>query len=395
MSSTRGGRGAMTKTPITRQDLRRRLYVKAKAEPSWRFWGLYGHVCKRDTLRAAYKLAKENDGAPGGDGVTFEAIEADGVEAFLDQLREELVQRRYRPQRPRKVGIPKEGGKVRHLSIPSIRDRVVQGALKLILDQHLPRLHEDLRTDRYQPLPVRRVEIPKAGKPGEWRPLGIPAVIDRVCQQALLNRLEPIFEPLFDDSSFGYRPGRSAKDALRKIWQEIEAGAEWIVDADLKDYFGSIDHDKLLTLVAQRVADGRVLTLIERMLTAGAMQHGRLFPTTQGTPQGGVVSPLLSNILLTPFDREMRRRGYQLTRYADDWAVTCRSRSEAEAALRCAAKILATLGVQLNVRKTRIVHVRQGIAFLGYTIRRGRRQLHLPATRIKSNARRGGLYAYP
>src|SRR5262245_43018361 len=120
MSSTRGGRGAMTKTPITLQDLRRRLYVKAKAEPSWRFWGLYGHVCKRDTLRAAYKLAKEHDGAPGGDGVTFEAIEADGVEAFLDQLREELVQRRYRPQRPRKVGIPKEGGKVRHLSIPSI-----------------------------------------------------------------------------------------------------------------------------------------------------------------------------------------------------------------------------------------------------------------------------------
>jgi RNA-directed DNA polymerase len=234
-------------------------------------------------------------------------------------------------------------------------------------DEHLQRLHEDLRTDRYQPLPVRRVDIPKTGKPGEWRPLGIPAVIDRVCQQALLNRLEPIFEPLFDDSSFGYRPGRSAKDALRKVWREIDAGAEWIVDADLKDYFGSIDHDKLMTLVAQRVADGRVLTLIERMLTAGAMQHGRLFPTTQGTPQGGVVSPLLSNILLTPFDREMRRRGYQLTRYADDWAVTCRSRQEAAAALRCAEKILATLGVQLNLRKTRIVHVRRGFAFLGYT----------------------------
>jgi len=268
-------------------------------------------------------------------------------------------------------------------------------AVEQKLDEHLHRLHEDLRTDRYQPLPVRRVDIPKVGKPGEWRPLGIPAVIDRVCQQALLNRLEPIFEPLFDDSSFGYRPGWSAKDALRKVWREIEAGAEWIVDADLKDYFGSIDHEKLLTLVAQRVADGRVLTLIERMLTAGAMQHGRLFPTTQGTPQGGVVSPLLSNILLTPFDREMRRRGYQLTRYADDWAVTCRSRREAEAALRCASKILATLGVQLNLRKTRIVHVRQGIAFLGYTIRRGRRELYLPATRIKSNARRGGLYAYP
>lgn len=262
-------------------------------------------------------------------------------------------------------------------------------------DEHLHRLHEDLRTDRYQPLPVRRVDIPKAGKPGEWRPLGIPAVIDRVCQQALLNRLEPIFEPLFDDSSFGYRPGRSTKDALRKLWREIEAGAEWIVDADLKDYFVSIDHDKLLTLVAQRVADGRVLTLSERMLTAGAIQHGRLFPTTQGTPQGGVVSPLLSNILLTPFDREMRRRGYQLTRYADDWAVTCRSRQEAEAALRCAEKILATLGVHLNVRKTRIVHVRRGFAFLGYTIKRGQRALCLPAAQIKSNTRRGGLYAYP
>jgi RNA-directed DNA polymerase len=262
-------------------------------------------------------------------------------------------------------------------------------------DVHLRRLHEDLCTDRYQPLPVRRVNIPKAGKPGETRPLGIPAIVDRVCQQALLNRLEPIFEPLFDDSSFGYRPGRSAKDALRKMWREIETGAEWIVDADLKDYFGSIDHEKLMTLVAQRVADGRVLTLMERMLTAGVMDEGRLFPTTQGTPQGGVVSPLLSNILLTPFDREMRRRGYQLTRYADDWAVTCRSRREAEAALRCATKILATLGVQLNLRKTRIVHARHGIAFLGYTIRRGRRALYLPATRIKSNARRGSLYAYP
>src|SRR5262245_36995714 len=134
MSSTRGGRGEMTKTPITLQDLRRRLYVKAKAEPSWRFWGLYGHVCKRETLRTAYRLAKQNDGAPGSDGVTFEAIEADGADSFLDQLREELVQRSYRPQRARKVGIPKDGGKVRQLSIPAIRDRVVQGALKLILE---------------------------------------------------------------------------------------------------------------------------------------------------------------------------------------------------------------------------------------------------------------------
>ena len=170
--------------------------------------------------------------------------------------------------------------------------------------------------------------IPKPGQPGKFRPLGIPPTIyDRVCQQALLNRLEPIFEPGFDDASFGYRRGRSAKDALRKIWRELQEGREWIVDADLKDFFGSVDHDRLVTLVAQRVSDGRVLRLIRSMLKAGCMVEGRRLATEQGTPQGGVVSPLLSNVLLTPFDREMRRRGYRLTRYADDWVVTCRSRA--------------------------------------------------------------------
>jgi group II intron reverse transcriptase/maturase len=184
------------------------------------------------------------------------------------------------------------------------------------LDPQLDRLQSELKEDAYRPQPVRQVQIPKAGKPGEFRTLGIPTIYDRVCQQALLNRLEPVF----DEANFGYRRGRSTKDAMRKVWKEIQSGREWIVDADLKDFFGSVDHVKLLALVAQRIADGRVLRLIEAMLKAGSYGRGRLFPTERGTPQGGVVSPLLSNILLTPFDQEMRRKGYQLTRYADDCA---------------------------------------------------------------------------
>ena len=208
----------------------------------------------------------------------------------------------------------------------------------------MDRLHRELKEDVYRPQPVRQVQIPKAGKPGEFRTLGIPTIYDRVCQQALLNRLEPIFEPVFDEANFGYRRGRSTKDAMRKVWKEIQSGREWIVDADLKDFFGSVDHEKLLTLVAQRIADGRVLRLIEAMLKAGSYGKGRLFPTERGTPQGGVVSPLLSNILLTPFDQEMRRKGYQLTRYADDWVVTCESAAEARAAVAAALRILKRTG---------------------------------------------------
>jgi RNA-directed DNA polymerase len=191
-------------------------------------------------------------------------------------------------------------------------------AFEVRLEEQLERLHCELRDETYQPQPVMQHLISKAGQPGKYRALGIPTIYDRVCQQAILNRLEPIFDGVFDEASFGYRKGRSTKDALRKVWRELEQGNEWVVDADLRDFFGSIDHNKLLTLVNQRVSDGRVLGLLEQILQAGCVVGGKRLATEQGTPQGGVVSPLLSNILLTPFDREMRRKGYRLTRYADD-----------------------------------------------------------------------------
>ena len=254
-------------------------------------------------------------------------------------------------------------------------------AFEASLDANLDRLHRELRDGKYVPQPVLQRLIPKAGQPGKFRPLGIPTIYDRVCQQALLNRLGPIFEPVFDDANYGYRQGRSTHGALRKIWRELDEGYEWVVDADLADFFGSVDHEKLLELVNQRVSDGRVLGLLRQMLRAGVVADGRRLPTDQGTPQGGIVSPLLSNILLTPFDWEMRRRGYRLTRYADDWLITCRNHGEARAALEEARRILAKLGVTLNTGKTRIVHVRHGFEFLGYKIKQGKRPLRLQASK--------------
>jgi RNA-directed DNA polymerase len=274
-------------------------------------------------------------------------------------------------------------------------DGITIGAFEANLDVNLERLHQELRDKTYQPQPVRRLEIPKRGAPGKTRPLGIPSVYDRVCQQALVNRLESIFENVFDPSSFGYRKGRKTADALSKIWREVEAGYEWIVDADLKDYFGSVDHEKLMTLVGKQIADSRVLRLIQQMLKAGYEEKGQRFETPRGTPQGGVISPLLSNILLTPFDKEMRHQGYRLTRWADDWVVTCRTRAEAKDALVRAAKILGKLGVTLNREKTRIVHIAQGFEFLGFKIGRGKGRLKLSRDRITSKLNRHNLYAIP
>src|SRR5213593_4848920 len=200
----------MTATPISLQDLRRRLYVKAKAEKDWQFWGLYVHVAKLETLHAAYALAKQDNGAPGLDGVTFAAIEQAGVEAFLAQLRDELVSRSYWPLRNRRVEIPKDGGKVRVLGIPAIRDRVVQGAVKLIL--------------------------------------------------------EPIFEADFHDGSYGYRPGRTAHEAVQRVAKAIVNGKTRVIDLDLKAFFDNVRHHLLLEKVAKRVKDDEVLRLLKMIL---------------------------------------------------------------------------------------------------------------------------------
>ena len=339
MSKDEGGRNSSFSEKPVRSRLRR-LVDWINLTGAKKVHSLIDKVYKRKNLEMAWEKVKANRGSGGVDGQNLEAFETQ-------------------------------------------------------LEQQLNRLQRELKEDTYQPLPGKQHPIPKRDKPGEYRMLGIPAIYDRVCQQALLNRLEPIFEPIFDNASFGYRRGRSPKDALRKVGREIQSGSEWIVDADLRDFFGSADHEKLLTLVSQRVADGRVLRLIQAMLKAGSYGRGRLYPTERGTPQGSVVSPLLSNILLTPFDREMRRRGYQLTRFADDWVITCKSAAEARAAMETARRILKQLGVELHPQKTRIVHVRYGFEFLGYKIKRGERKLYLPDSQIRSQIRGGALYAYP
>ncbi len=206
-------------------------------------------------------------------------------------------------------------------------------ALKKNKELELEILHELLKNGSYKPLPVRRVYIDKPGKAGEKRPLGIPTIRDRVCQQALKNRLEPIMEEFFNDCSFGYRPNRSQHQAMRRIWRDINNGNEWILDADLRDYFGTVNHKLLVDLIARKISDGRILKLIKDMLKAGYMEKGQKYPTHKGTPQGSVISPLLSNVYLTPFDNVMVREGYKLTRFADDWVVVCKTRKEAEKSL--------------------------------------------------------------
>jgi RNA-directed DNA polymerase len=312
----------MIKASVDLQDLRRRIYVKAKADTSWRFWGLYVHVCKRETLREAYALAKKNDGAPGTDGVTFEAIEAQGVGAFLEQIRDELTGRSYAPLPARRQEIPKDGGsKVRVLAIPAIRDRVVQGALKLIL--------------------------------------------------------EPIFEADFQPGSFGYRPNRRAHEAVNRVAQAIVQYKTRVIDIDLRSYFDNVRHDRLLAKVAQRVDDADVMHLLKTMLKANGKR---------GVPQGGVISPLLSNLYLTEVDRmleqakETTRYGkftyIEYARFADDLVILIDAHRRHDWLMGAVEKRLreelAKLQVEINEEKSRTVDLSRGesFGFLGFDFRR-------------------------
>lgn len=311
----------MTKLSISLQDLRRKIYVKAKADKAWRFWGLYVHVCKMETLAEAYRMAKKNRGGPGTDGVTFEAIEKRGVEAFLREIREQLVTGTYWPTRNRRKEIPKGDGKMRVLGIPTIRDRVVQGALKLIL--------------------------------------------------------EPIFEADFQEGSFGYRPKRSAHQAVDRVARAVVQSKTRVIDVDLKAYFDTVRHDLLLSKVAERVNDDDVMRLLKRILKASGKR---------GVPQGGVISPLLANVYLNEVDKmlerakEVTRKGpythIEHVRYADDMVILVDGHRRwdwlEKAAYQRLLEELANIDVQLNEEKTRLVDLTQGetFSFLGFNFRR-------------------------
>ena len=285
--------------------LQNRLWAAAKQSEDRRFHALFDRLYRSDVLWEAWSRVRANRGAAGVDAMTLEAVEDFGVERLLAELQ------------------------------------------------------SDLRAGIYHPAPVRRVEIPKPD--GRMRPLGIPTIRDRVAQQAVKLVLEPLFEADFLSCSFGFRPKRSATDAMEAIRVAFPKGQQFVFEADITNFFGEIDHEKLLSLVEDRVSDRRVLKLLRQWLRAGVLSEGVVTKSVSGTPQGGVISPLLANIYLHAFDRAWKEHGTgELVRYADDFVVLCSSRSQAEEAQRRAVALLGDLGLSLHPEKTRVVDLREG-----------------------------------
>lgn len=249
-------------------------------------------------------------------------------------------------------------------------------AFEAHLEDELQELQAALKDDAYVPQPGRRVYIPKPD--GRRRGLAIPAVRDRVASQAIRLRLEPYFEPRFAETSYGFRPGRSAHQAIGDVMASLHHGGEWIVEIDIERFFDTASHERLLAAVAEVVADGRILRLVQAFLQAGVMEEGKKRTLVAGTPQGGVLSPLLSNAFLNTFDHQMLAAGHRAVRYADDSVIVCRTREEAEAALEQVHQILeGQLGLRLHPAKTRVVHITEGFEFLGFRYWRDEEGLHL------------------